>query len=198
MTTQTQWAIDSTHSEIAFKIRHLMIAHVRGTFKTFDATIITTNRDFTTVEVDLRIAASSIQTGDKGRDEHLMSKDFFDVQNHKEIVFRCNTISKEDADGNHEMWGELTIKNITKKVKMDVEFGGISKDPWGNEKAGFTVTGKLNRSDWGLTWNTPLDSGGVMVSDEVQIACELELVNKGLIDLKIASADSHHAPSFIL
>ena len=146
---------------------------------------------------NLGLNKSSIKTGDKSRDEHLLSKDFFDVENFKEMIFKCNTISKEDADGNHEMWGELTIKNITKKVKMDVEFGGISKDPWGNEKAGFTVTGKINRLDWGLTWNTPLDSGGVMVSDEVQISCEIELVNKGLIDLKITSANSKQTHSHL-
>ena len=179
LTTQTKWSIDQSHSEIAFKIRHLMITNVRGSFKTFDANIYTTDKDFTTAEIDLWIDASSITTGDAKRDEHLKSVDFFDVQNHKQITFTSSTIGNEDADGNHELWGELTIKGITKNVKLIVQFGGIVTDPWGNEKAGFTLTGKINRSDWELTWNAAIETGGLMVSDEINISCEAELTNTG-------------------
>jgi polyisoprenoid-binding protein YceI len=181
--TQTRWSIDQAHSEIAFKVKHLMIAHVKGTFKTFDASIYTNSNDFTTADVDLWIDAASIFTGDTKRDEHLKSAEFFDVIKHKQITFISSTMGKPDADGNQELWGELTIIGITKNVKLNVQFGGLAKDPWGNEKAGFTVSGKINRSDWGLVWNATLETGGVMVSDEITISCELELINKGQEDM---------------
>ena len=179
MTNQTKWSIDKAHSEIVFKVRHLMIAHVKGAFKTFDASIYTTDKDFTTAVIDLWIDASSISTGDAKRDEHLKGVDFFDVQNHKQITFTSSTIGKPDLKGNHELWGELTMKGITKTIKLKVRFGGIINDPWGNEKAGFTVIGKINRNDWGLIWNTAVETGGLMVSEEVIISCEAELTNLG-------------------
>jgi polyisoprenoid-binding protein YceI len=183
VTTQTKWSIDQSHCEIAFKVRHLMIAHVKGTFKTFDASIYTNANDFTTAEVDLWIDPSSIFTGDTKRDEHLKSPEFFDVGRHKQITFTSSTMGKANPDGNQELWGELTMLGITKNVKLDVKFGGIVKDPWGNEKAGFTVSGIIKRSDWGLVWNASIETGGVMVSDEVSISCEVELINKGQEDM---------------
>ncbi|MCX6252348.1 MAG: YceI family protein [Bacteroidetes bacterium] len=182
-TTKTKWSIDQAHSEIAFKVRHLMIAHVKGAFRIFDASIYTIAKDFSTSEIDLWIDASSITTGDAKRDEHLKSADFFDVQNHKQITFISSTIGKSDPDGNHELWGELTMRGVTKNIKLNVQFGGIVNDPWGNEKAGFNVTGKINRSNWDLTWNASLETGGLMVSDEVTISCEIELINIGQEDL---------------
>lgn len=181
--TQTRWSVDQAHSEIAFKVRHLMIAYVKGTFKTFDASIYTNSDDFTTAEVDLWIDPASIFTGDAKRDEHLKSPEFFDVGRHKQITFTSSTMGKTDADGKQELWGELTMLGITKNVKLDVQFGGIAKDPWGNEKAGFTLSGKFKRSDWGLVWNATIETGGVMVSDEVSISCEVELINKGQEDM---------------
>jgi polyisoprenoid-binding protein YceI len=182
METQTKWSIDKTHSEIEFKVRHLMISHAKGNFKNFDASVYTYNKDFTTSEIDLWIDANSINTGDEKRDEHLKSSDFFDVQKHKQITFTSSTIGKANADGNHELWGELTMIGITKNVKLNVQFGGIVKDPWGSEKAGFTVTGKINRSDWGLVWNTAIETGGFVVGDEITISCEIELMNLGAKD----------------
>lgn len=181
----TKWSIDQAHAEIEFKVRHLMIAYVKGVFKTFDASIYTTEKDFTTAAIDLWIDASTITTGDEKRDEHLKSVDFFDVQNHKQITFTSNTIGKSDPVGNHELWGELTIKGVTKNIKLNVELGGIVTDPWGNEKAGFTITGKVNRSDWGLIWNAPLITGGFLVGEEVTISCEIELLNLGQKDMKL-------------
>ena len=183
MTNQTKWTIDQAHSEISFKIGHLMIAHVKGAFKIFDASIYTTDKDFTTAEIDLWIDTASITTGDEKRDEHLKGADFFDVQNYKQITFTSTTIAKPDPEGNHELWGELTIKGITKQVKLEVRFGGRINDPWGNEKAGFIVGGKINRSDWGLIWNTAIEAGGFMVSEEVTISCEVELTNAGQKEL---------------
>ena len=173
--TKTKWAIDQSHSEISFKVRHLMIAHVKGTFKTFDASIYTYAKDFRTAEVDLWIDSSSISTGDEKRDEHLKSHDFLDVINHKQITFTSSTMGKANSEGIHELWGKLTMVGITQNVKLNVQFGGMLNDPWGNERAGFTVTTTINRSDWGLTWNTATESGGIMVSDEIEISCEVEL-----------------------
>ena len=187
--TQTKWSIDQAHSEIGFKVRHLMIAHVKGDFKTFDGSIYTRIKDFSTVEVDMWIDPASIFTGDEKRDEHLKSKDFFDVKNHKQITFTSSTMGKADSEGNHELWGELTIIGITRNVKLNAHFGGIVKDPWGNEKAGFTITGKINRSEWELVWNATLENGGILVSDEVAISCEIELINMGQKDLKMELDD---------
>ncbi len=193
VTTNTKWSIDQAHSEIAFKIRHLMIAHVKGAFKTFDASIHTDAKDFTTAEIDLWIDPASISTGDEKRDAHLKSADFFDVDKHKQITFTSSTIGKADANGNHELWGELTIRGITKNIKLNVLFGGIAKDPYGTEKAGFTVTGVINKGDWGINLNAALETGGFMLGDEITISCEMELINAGQKDLTMeleASADN--------
>jgi polyisoprenoid-binding protein YceI len=177
--SKTKWLIDQVHSEIAFKVKHLMISNVKGSFKIFDASIYTNGKDFTKAEIDLWIDASSITTGDEKRDEHLKSADFFDMENHKQITFTSSYIGKEDAEGNHELWGELTMRGITHTIKLNAQFGGIVKDPWGNEKAGFTVTGKIERSKWDLIWNTSLEAGGFVVSEFVNIVCEIELTNAG-------------------
>ncbi len=172
-----KWAIDPSHSEITFKIRHLMIAYVKGSFTTFDANIITSGKDFTTAEIDFWIEVASIQTGDINRDEHLKGRDFFDTANHKQITFTSGIVGKADHNGQHEVWGDLTLKGATKKIKLNLRFGGIAIDEQGKEKAGFTVTGKLKRTEWGLNWNQPLENGGIMLSEEVSISCEFELFN---------------------
>ncbi|MBL0048240.1 MAG: YceI family protein [Bacteroidetes bacterium] len=182
MKPDVKWSIDIAHSEVEFKVRHLMIAHVKGKFKNFDASIYTTGKDFSTAVIDFWIDVASLDTGDDKRDEHLKSADFFDAHKHKQITFVSSTIAQADADGNHELWGELSMMGITKNQLLNVQFGGITKDPWGNEKAGFTVTGKLNRNDWGLVWNTAMETGGVVVSDEVKITCEFELKNAGTME----------------
>ena len=115
----------------------------------------------------------------------MRSKDFFDVEKYKEITFIATTVGKANDDGVHELWGELTMVGITKNIKLDVEFGGIIKDPWTNEKAGFSITGKIKRSDWGLVWNATLEAGGIMVSDDISILCEVELTNVSFKDLKM-------------
>jgi polyisoprenoid-binding protein YceI len=121
---------------------------------------------------------SSIDTGEKKRDEHLKSAGFFDIEKNKKITFISDSFEKSGKDNLYNLSGNLTIKGVTRKIKLDVEFGGIMKDPYGNEKAGFTINGKINRKDWGLTGNAALDSGGVMVSDEVSINCEVELLKQ--------------------
>ena len=185
MPSETKWSIDRAHSEITFKVKHLMIAHVKGSFRIFDASIYTWGNDFTTAVIDLWIDASSITSDDEKRDEHLKSADFFDAANYKQLTFASSTMAPANVNGHHELWGGLTIKGISKKVKLDVHFGGILNDPWGNERAGFTVTGKINRSDWGLQWNAIIEAGGIMVSDEVMISCEFQLINPGQKEFKM-------------
>ncbi len=183
MINQLKWSMDQVHSNIAFKVRHLMISNVKGVFKTFDASIYTVGKDFVTAEIDLWIDAASIDTGEENRNEHLKSAEFFDVKNHKQITFVSNTIEKIENSNMYELWGELTIKATTKNIRLNVEFGGIVTDPWGKEKAGFSVKGKINRSDFELVWNNALDAGGVLVGEEVSISCELELYDAGQKDL---------------
>jgi polyisoprenoid-binding protein YceI len=174
MSQKTKWSIDPAHTEIGFKVKHLMITNVKGNFTEYKAGIYTTGDDFSTVEIDFRMDPASIETKDSKRNTHLKSADFFDIEHHKEITFLSNKVEKLD-ESNFELWGDLTIKGISKKIKLNVEFGGIIKDPWGVQKAGFTITGKINRKDWGLNWNTVLETGGVLVGDTVNILCDVEL-----------------------
>ena len=194
METKIKWAIDPFHSEISFKVKHLMITNVKGVFKEFEASIYTTGDDFMTAEIDCWINPASIDTGNADRDAHLKSAEFFDVENHKEINFTGNTYEKVDNDGSYELYGDLTVKGITKRIKLDVEFGGIVKDPWGNEKAGFSINGKINRKDWGLEWNSMLEGGGLLLSNDVSISCEIELSKSNEVsDLSASDGNAANA-----
>lgn len=175
---KTKWVVDASHSEVGFKLKHLMVSTVRGVFKEYDASIYTTNEDFMTAEVDFWINPASIDTGNAQRDDHLRNSDFFDIDHFKEINFTGNTYEVVDKGGNYNIYGELTIKGISKQVKLTVAFGGIMKDPWGNEKAIFSLTGTINRKDWGLNWNMALETGGLLVSDDISINVELQLVKQ--------------------
>lgn len=172
---KTKWVADPSHSEIVFKVKHLMITNVKGEFRKFDAEI--DGEDFTKARITAVIDASSIFTNDETRDGHLKSADFFDAENFKEIFFEGTSFTKID-DENYVLKGNLTIKGVTKETKLNVEFGGVNKDPWGNEKAGFSINGKINRKDWGLNWNAALETGGVLVSDEVKIHAEVQFVKQ--------------------
>ena len=174
-TSKTKWVLDPSHSELAFKVKHLMITNVKGEFKKFSAEI--DGDDFAKSKIAVSIDASSIFTNDDNRDTHLKSADFFDVENHKEITFEGTSFKKLD-DENYQLRGILTIKSISKEVILHVEFGGTTKDPWGNEKLGFSINGKINRKDFGLNWNAALETGGVLVSEEVKIQAEVQLVKK--------------------
>ncbi len=174
--TKTKWTIDPSHSEIGFKVKHLIVATVRGSFKEFESSIYTTGDDFMSVEIDVTINAASITTGDEKRDEHLRSPDFFDTATHGEINFMGNTYEKDAASDQYKLTGDLSMKGVTKRIALNVDFCGIVKDPWGNDRAVFSINGKINRKDWGLTWNTTLDTGALLVSDEVVISCEIQLL----------------------
>ncbi len=172
---KTTWALDPTHSELTFKVRHMMITNVKGEFKNFSVDI--DGDDIFHSALKVQIDAASINTNNNDRDQHLKSADFFDVENHKDIEFKSSSFSQKD-DNEYLLKGMLTMKGVSKEVAIPVEFGGINKDPWGNEKAGFSIEGKINRKDWGLNWNAALETGGVLVSDEVKIAGELQFVKQ--------------------
>lgn len=152
-----------------------MITNVKGEFKNFSVEV--DGDDIFKSSLNVIVDASSINTNSTDRDNHLKSADFFDVENHKELTFKSTSFKKKDDD-EYELKGILTIKGISKEVALEVEFGGINKDPWGNEKAGFSVEGKINRKDWGLNWNAALETGGVLVSEEVKIAGEIQFVKQ--------------------
>lgn len=175
--TKTKWAIDPAHSEFEFKVKHMMITNVKGRFTEFEAFVTTSEDEYLTSDVEVRIKAASINTGDQKRDEHLKSSDFFDAENHEYITFQ-GTAHEKDSDSNFILYGDLTMRGISRQVKLDAEFNGLMKDPWGNEKAGFTVTGKINRKEWGLNWNAALEAGGVLVGEEVQINCDVQFVRQ--------------------
>jgi polyisoprenoid-binding protein YceI len=174
-TTKTKWVLDPAHSELMFKVKHLMIASVKGEFKSFTAEI--DNEDFQQGSVKVSVDTSSIFTNSTDRDNHLKSADFFDVENFSTMTFESKSFQKVEDD-EYKLKGILTIKGISKEVVLDVEFGGTNKDPWGNEKAGFSFEGKINRKDWDLNWNAALETGGVLVSDEVKLLGEVQFVKQ--------------------
>jgi polyisoprenoid-binding protein YceI len=166
----TKWTIDPSHSEIQFKVKHMMITTVTGSFKEFSSEVESLGDDFSTAKIKFQAATASVFTNSDQRDEHLRSADFFDAEKYPELKFESTSLEKVD-DESFTLNGNLTIRDITKPVKLDVEVGGIGKDPWGNLKAGFSLTGKINRKEWGLNWNAALEAGGVLVSDDVRIFC---------------------------
>ncbi|MEJ2883732.1 YceI family protein [Pedobacter sp. GR22-6] len=172
----TQWALDPTHSELQFKVKHLMITTVTGSLKSFSASLTSEGDDFENGSVSFEAEIGSLDTGNTDRDNHLKSGDFFDAEQHPKVSFTSTSLEKDGSD--YIIKGDLTIKGVTKAVKLNAEFGGIATDPWGNTKAGFTLSGKINRTDFGLSWNAALETGGVMVSEEVKIAGELQFVKQ--------------------
>lgn len=172
------WILDPTHSELLFKIKHMMISHVRGEFRSFSATIETKNdNDFHDACVKAVIDTASIFTNNTDRDEHLRSADFFEVAKFPHIRFEANDLLELDQQ-HFRLRGPLTMKDITNDVRVEVEFGGIMTDPWGNVKAGFSLHGTLNRKDWGLTWNSPIDNTNFILGDEISFTAELQFVKQ--------------------
>lgn len=172
--SKTKWTLDPAHSEVTFKVKHMMITNVTGLLTDYTIEATSDTDDFVNADVAFSGKLASINTGNEQRDTHLRSADFFDVEKNNEVTFKSTKVEKSGSD--LKLHGNLTIKGITKPIVLDVEFGGINKDPWGNTKAGFTVSGKLNRKDFGLNWNAALETGGVLVSDDVKIAAEIQLV----------------------
>ena len=170
----TKWTIDPTHSEIGFKVKHMMFTNVSGKFDTYEGTIETEENDFTTAKISFSAAIASIDTRNTDRDNHLKSGDFFDAENYPKLTFKGASFTKVN-DHNYELTGELTIKGVSKEVKLPVEFSGLMQDPWGNTKVGLNIEAKINRKDWGLNWNAALETGGVLVGEEVKLIIDLQL-----------------------
>ena len=177
MATKT-WALDPTHSEVHFKIKHLMITNVTGSFNIFNVTAQTEDEDFTKAKLSFTADVDSISTNNEQRDAHLKSADFFEAEKYPQIKFEATKTENVDNDGSYDLYGNLSIRDVIQNIKLSVEFGGVVKDPYGNTKAGFTINGKINRKDFGLTWSAVTEAGGVVVSDEVKIACEIQLIEQ--------------------
>jgi polyisoprenoid-binding protein YceI len=174
---KTKWLLDPMHSELQFKIKHLMISNVSGALKNFQAEVETEEEDFSTAKINLVAEMDSISTNNDQRDAHLRNSDFFEVEKYPELKFKSTKVERTDSDI-FALHGELSLKGVTKPVKLNVEFNGTTKDPWGNERAAFTVTGKINRADWGVNFNSVMETGGVMLGEEVKITSELEFVKQ--------------------
>jgi polyisoprenoid-binding protein YceI len=164
------WNLDAAHSEVSFKVKHMMIANVTGTIGKFNVEVQDADENLHSAKFVFTANMDSIQTGDSQRDGHLKSGDFFEIEKFPTLRFESTALSS------NELKGILTIKDISKEITLDVEDGGTGKDPWGNTRRGFTVSGKINRKDWGLTWNAALETGGILVSDDVRINCEVQFV----------------------
>ncbi|MFD2968952.1 YceI family protein [Sphingobacterium bambusae] len=169
------WNLDKAHSELEFKVKHMMISNVKGQFQDFNVTVDTDSADLSDAQVTVEIKTNSITTKNEPRDQHLKSDEFFNSSTYPDITFTSKEITKVDDD-EFTLHGDLTIKGVTKPAVFTAEFGGLAKDPWGNKKAGYTVSGKINRQDFGLTWNAALETGGVMVSEEVRFHADVQFV----------------------
>jgi polyisoprenoid-binding protein YceI len=172
-----KWVLDPAHSELGFKIKHLMITNVSGSFNDFGVEVETQNDDFSTARILATAKMDSISTNNEQRDQHLRNADFFEVETYPELSFQSIKVEKVDQETFY-LYGDLTMKGLTKSVKLKVEYSGLVVDPWGNEKAGFVVTGKLNRNDWGISFNGVLETGGLMLGEEVKINGEIQLVRE--------------------
>lgn len=171
------WHFDKPHSSVSFTVRHMVVAKVNGDFKDFDGTVEFDGQNVESGSVNVTIQVASIETENEKRDNHLKSADFFDVEKYPLMTFRSGKIVKGEGP-DFKMTGDLTIRDVTKEVTLDGEFNGTIVDPWGNTRAGFSATGEIDRQDFGVKWNKPLENGGFLVSDRVTIKIEAELVKE--------------------
>ena len=165
------WNIDTSHTTVNFSVRHMMVSKVRGKFATFGGTIVIAE-DPTASTLEASVNMASVDTGDAGRDEHLRTSDFFDIQTHPTMTFKSTSITA--SGGDYELTGDLTIRGVTRPVTFELELGGVGVDPWGNTRAGFTATTTINRKDWGLEYNAVLEGGGVLIGEKVTIELDVE------------------------
>lgn len=181
------WQIDPAHSEIQFSVRHMMISKVRGRFESFNGEIEFDENNPTNTTVDVTIDVNSINTRAADRDNHLRSADFFDVANYPTMTFVSKRVEQTGEDTG-KLIGDLTIKDITREVTLNVEYAGQAVSPWGTTSAGFSAKGKINRENFGLTWNAALETGGVLVGNEIEISIELEIVKQAEAEVEAAAA----------
>ena len=180
------WKIDNAHSLVEFSVRHMMISTVRGRFERFSGTVEFNENDPTASSVDVQIEAASINTNESQRDNHLRSADFFDAEKFPYLSFKSTRVEKID-ENNGRIYGDLTIRDISHPVVLETEYNGQAKSPWGATSAGFTANTKINRKDWNLGWNQALETGGMLVGDEIKIHIELEIVKVPQEDTETAS-----------
>jgi polyisoprenoid-binding protein YceI len=173
----TKWVLDPTHSEIQFKVRHLMITNVTGSFGKFNANVETAGENIETAKISFTAEVDSITTNNIQRDGHLKSADFFEISKFPVLTFVSTKFEKASGE-EFILTGDLTFHGITKNIKLKVEHGGIIKDPWGNTRTGFTIEGKINRKDYGLVWNAATEAGGLVVGDEVKLHASVEFVKQ--------------------
>ncbi|MBK0368322.1 YceI family protein [Flavobacterium agrisoli] len=173
----TKWIIDPTHSEIGFKVKHMMFTNVSGYFNEYVATATTDDGFENNADFQFNATTKSITTGNADRDNHLISPDFLDAENFPSISFNSKALTKVSKDL-YKLEGDLTLKGITNPVALNLVYHGVMNDPWGNQKAGFEITGKINRKDWGLNWNSALEAGGVLVGEEVTLQIELQFIKQ--------------------
>jgi polyisoprenoid-binding protein YceI len=171
------YKIDVDHSDVMFKVKHLMISTATGIFKKFDATVETEGDDFTNAKVNFEADVNSIDTKNEQRDAHLKSDDFFNAEQFPKMTFKSTGIEK-NGEGEYTLKGDLTIRDITKPITLDVDYNGSTKDPWGFERAGFEVTGKINRKEYGLKWSAVTEAGGLVVDDVVKLVMNIEFVKQ--------------------
>jgi len=171
------WKIDTAHSEIGFKVKHLVISTVSGKFQEFDGQVESSKDDFSDAVISFTANVNSITTGNEQRDGHLKSADFFDAASHPELSFKSTSVTKK-SDTDYEITGDLTIRGITKPITLKAEFGGTQTDFSGNTVAGFEISGKINRQDYGLKWSAVTEAGGVVVSDDVKLAVNVEVIKQ--------------------
>jgi len=171
------WKIDQSHSDVEFKIKHLMITNVTGYFTKYDATVESSSDDFTDAKITFEAEVAGITTKNEQRDQHLQAEDFFHAAQYPKLTFASTGIKKVD-DETYKVTGDLTMRGVTKPVELDVEFGGIVKDPYGQTKAGFEVKGKIARKEYGITFNGPTDNGGLLLGEEVKLLASVQLVKQ--------------------
>ena len=173
----TKWDFDLGHSNIQFSINHMVISEVTGNFTSFEGTVLSDKADFSDAKINFTIKVNSIDTDNEKRDQHLTGTDFFDVEKYPEITFKGKSLKK--VSGNkYKLTGDFTMHGVTKTIELEVKYGGTIKDPWGNTKAGFKITGTIKRYDFGLKYNSTLEAGGLMLGEEVELVCNIELTKQ--------------------
>lgn len=175
--TTTKWAIDPTHSEVQFKVKHLVISTVTGQFNQFEGSLESNSDDFDGAKAEFTLSVISIDTNQKDRDNHLKSDDFFNAEKFPHIIFKNGTLHKT-GDSTYDLKGDLTVRDITQPISLNVELGGVMDDPYGNTKAGFEITGQINRKEFGLKWSAVTEGGGVVVGDDVKLHLNIQLAKQ--------------------
>lgn len=173
--SQTTWKVDKAHTKVGFSVSHLVITDVEGYFKDYDAQITASGDDFTKANINFTVNTNSIFTDNNDRDNHLRSDDFFNSEKYPQMTFKGKSIKKVGSD-KYKLVGDFSIRDVTKQITLDVKYNGIIKDPWGNTKAGFKVTGQINRFDFNLKWNKAIETGSLVVGKEVKLIIDLELI----------------------